>query len=317
MIKRLLYGAVWCFCFGLLGALLALSVGASFNHGKMPHRLLTLASFGAEFGTDLFFLGYAFAVLPRAKPPNSAMRPFGPAQGLWGMAGFLITMTAGALLLANLLICLNLLLIICHIDQHVNLSGHAALAGSALAGESVAGLWVAWYVRRFGEARLFDGSTNGIGWCKAPRDAYVVSALMAAIVLAFVLGLYHFVPPDFKKLQSLPVEQLFTGSAISVLPILILAVFAAPALEEFVFRGIGFAGLSVRLGPLWAGTITTIAFMAVHAPEKIYYPLGFIDVGMMAAGSVILRVRYRSIRPSIMLHILYNGGGILATALFT
>jgi hypothetical protein len=56
--------------------------------------------------------------------------------------------------------------------------------------------------------------------------------------------------------------------------------------------------------------------MAAHAPEKMYYPPGFIDVGLMAAAAVMLRLQYRSIRPAILLHVLYNAGSMLAAGVF-
>jgi membrane protease YdiL (CAAX protease family) len=52
--------------------------------------------------------------------------------------------------------------------------------------------------------------------------------------------------------------------------------------------------------------------MAVHAPEKIYYPAGFIDVGLMAAAAAWMRVKFGSIRPGILLHVLYNAGLLFA-----
>ena len=55
--------------------------------------------------------------------------------------------------------------------------------------------------------------------------------------------------------------------------------------------------------------------MIVHAPQKIYYPPGFLDVGLVAVAAVLLRLKYHSIRPGILLHILYNGGSMLAVTL--
>ena len=92
-------------------------------------------------------------------------------------------------------------------------------------------------------------------------------------------------------------------------------VFIAPPLEEFVFRGGVFAALATRYSPLTAGIVTTLIFVAVHAPEKIYYPPGFIDVGLMAAAAAWMRVKFGSIRPGILLHVLYNAGLLLAVGL--
>ncbi|OYV33946.1 MAG: hypothetical protein B7Z81_10730, partial [Acidocella sp. 20-61-6] len=93
------------------------------------------------------------------------------------------------------------------------------------------------------------------------------------------------------------------------------AVFIAPPVEEYVFRGGIFSALASRVSPLWAGVITTLLFVAVHAPEKIHYPAGFIDVGLVGAAAAWMRVRFASIKPGVLLHVLYNAGLMLAAGL--
>jgi len=133
-------------------------------------------------------------------------------------------------------------------------------------------------------------------------------------IVAIVLIMYRIVPPDLQKLQNLPMAKLFTGTGISLVPLLIIAIFIGPALEEMVFRGIAFAGIAARLGPLWAAIITTAIFMAAHAPEKIHYLPGFLDVGLLALTAIALRLKFHSIRPGILLHILYNAGSMVAAS---
>jgi membrane protease YdiL (CAAX protease family) len=109
--------------------------------------------------------------------------------------------------------------------------------------------------------------------------------------------------------------KLFSVSGPALLLPILIATFLAPALEEIIFRGIAFAGLAARLGTVWAAIVSVVLFVVVHAPQKIYYPPGFLDVGLVALAAVLLRLKYRSIRPGILLHILYNGGSMLAVAL--
>jgi membrane protease YdiL (CAAX protease family) len=311
--KSLAAGLAWLFGFVLVGAAAMLAFGA-LHHLGPARPALKLTGLGAEFGLNLFALAFCFALLPGARTP-AAPAKFGLGQGIWAMLGFGLVMACGGLLFVNILAVEDFILALHHSPARVDFSGHAFLLGSALAGEATAALWVSWYLRRQGQQRLTDGSASGIAWRAAPPAAYPAAALCALAIVVLVMLLYHFVPPDFKKLLNLPMEKLFSGSGLSLLPLLLVVVLIGPVLEEFVFRGIAFAGLATRLGPLWAGIITTLAFMAAHAPEKIHYLPGFIDVGLLAATAAYLRVKYRSIRPGILLHILYNAGSALVASL--
>ena len=307
--KSLAAGLAWLLGFMLLGA------AAMLAFGFRAHQATRLAGIGAEFGLDLFMLAFCFALLPGARRTQTTPPKFGLAQGIWAMLGFGIVMAGGGLLFVNILAGEDFTLALRHSPVRVDFSGHAFLLGTALAGEAAAALWVIWYLRRQGHQRLTDGAATGIAWRGARPAAYMAAAFCALCIVALVMALYHFIPPDFKKLQNLPMEKLFSGSGLPALPLLLVVVFIGPVLEEFVFRGIAFAGLATRLGPLWAGIITTLAFMAAHAPEKIHYLPGFIDVGLLAATAAFLRVKFRSIRPGILLHILYNAGSALAASL--
>jgi membrane protease YdiL (CAAX protease family) len=139
--------------------------------------------------------------------------------------------------------------------------------------------------------------------------------LIALIIVMIVMALFHFLPPDEARLEKLPDARLYDAPGWPAAGILLLVICLAPPLEEFVFRGGVFAALATRLSPLSAGIITTLVFVAVHAPEKIYYPPGFIDVGLMAAAAAWMRVKFGSIRPGILLHVLYNAGLLVAVGL--
>ena len=314
--RRFLVSLAWLAGFALLGAgAMEVFMRVMFPHLQAGAAREKLIALGAAFGLNLFMLAMCFALLPGARRRPGGMQPFGLAQGIWGMAGFGLTMTGGGALLANVLTVENLALLARHAPARVDFGGRGFLLATVLAGESAAALWVVWYLRRLGAARVGDGGETGIGWRAAPVRAYAAAAMMAAGIVGIVMLLFHFIPPDMRALGDLPDAKLFEGSGLAVLPLLAVAVFIGPALEEMVFRGIAFAGLATRLGPVWAGVVTTVVFMAAHAPEKIYYPPGFIDVGLMAACAVVLRLRFRSIRPAIALHVLYNLGSMLAAAL--
>jgi membrane protease YdiL (CAAX protease family) len=294
-------------------------VYAAMPHGRMIippgwSKILIWAEFGAELYLNLFVLAFCFDAVPRHRAKPRTPQKFGLWQGIWGMAAFGITMTAGGVLLVNILSLENLILAASHSLLRVSSSGHDYILGTVCAGELVAALWVVWYMRRLGPAWQADGSASGLAWRAAPAQAYLTATACALAILFLVMALYHFIPPDVSRLQDLPMEKLFEGSTLSMLPLMIVAMLLAPALEEIVFRGFAFGGLAARLGPVWAGIITTLVFMAAHAPEKIHYLPGFIDVGLMAGAAVLLRLKFRSIKPGILLHIVYNIGSVLTAS---
>ena len=142
-----------------------------------------------------------------------------------------------------------------------------------------------------------------------------MAVLFAVLILLVVVMLFHFLPPNDARLENLPDAELYSAPGWPAAGLVLLSSLIAPPLEEFVFRGGVFAALATRFSPLAAGILTTLVFVAVHAPEKIYYPPGFIDVGLMAAAAAWMRVKFGSIRPGILLHILYNAGLLAAIGL--
>ncbi len=299
------------FCFGGALAMVAF-VLLAFHHGLPPQSKGDITGLGAACGLSLFALGFCFARLPGARRPPGAPHPFGVVQGIWGMAGFGVVQASGSGLVASLLVLADFVLLAQHAKAHVDFNGHVALLALALAAEAACAAWMLWYLRYLGQNRVRDGSVTGIGWRPAPAAGYVAALISAAVILLIVTALFHVDPPKVKNLQGLPMMQLANGPPWTLVPLGIVVVFVGPVLEEFAFRGIAFAGLATRLGPLWSGVITTIVFTLAHAPEKLHYVPGFIDVMLFAAVAAVLRVRYRSIRPGMLLHVVYNAGVLVA-----
>ncbi|MBU2840880.1 CPBP family intramembrane metalloprotease, partial [Acidithiobacillus thiooxidans] len=51
-----------------------------------------------------------------------------------------------------------------------------------------------------------------------------------------------------------------------------------------------------------------------HIPSKIeqfHYPPALIIIALLAAALIFLRIRYRSLWPGILLHMVWNGSGFL------
>jgi membrane protease YdiL (CAAX protease family) len=315
--KRFAAGFGWLLLLLLVGALAGFGFGTALIHRVPPHTLsLRLLGGGATAGADVFLFGLCFALLPGARRPPGAAPKLGLMQSVWAVLGYAAAMQAASLLINIVLGVENAVLIVHRARHLIDFSSSSYLLTNFLAMEAAVALFTVNYLHRFSPAQRQDGSVTGIAWRPAPARAYAVAVLFAVAIIALVIVMYHLVPPDMAKLQNLPMAKLFSVTGPALLAPILIATFLAPVLEEIIFRGIAFAGLAARFGTIWAAIISVVVFIAVHAPQKIYYLPGFLDVGLVALAAVLLRIKYRSIRPGILLHVLYNGGSMIAVALF-
>jgi membrane protease YdiL (CAAX protease family) len=318
--KRLVWGAFWLLVFlatgVIFGALLFQALAHRAQHLTRWTALTCLIAGGLS-GLALFFAAFWRRWLPGLRPARAGV-DWDWGQAVILVAGFFIMQALGSFLCAEAIgFVVNLVSGLTAAIARLPFERVATpnLVAPAVAGYLTASLWCLWYIGRLGPARLRDAAATGIAWRPAPARAYAVASIFALLIVAVVIGFYYFIPPDAHALDDSQMAKVFGRPGWPILILVLLAVFIAPPVEEFLFRGGVFSALALRLGPVWAGILTTLLFMAVHAPEKIGYPLGFIDVGLMAAAAAWLRVRYGSIRPGILLHVLYNAGGIFAAGL--
>jgi membrane protease YdiL (CAAX protease family) len=262
---------------------------------------------GLDAGAAVFLAATLLDWLPGVR--SSRTPRWGLAQAFWLVAGFVIMQLAGALACAFAI--KGIVWLAVH-SGHVAPPAHDSVLATVVAGYLTSALWSLWYIGRLGPARLRDGAATGIAWRRAEGAAYFTAMLFAALIIVMVVVLVHVFPPNMAAVRNMPSAKVFGAPGWPAAILVLLAVFLAPPVEEYVFRGGVFAALASRVSPLWAGVITTAVFMAVHAPEKIYYPAGFIDVGLMAAAAAWMRVKFGSIRPGILLHVLYNAGLLFA-----
>lgn len=272
-------------------------------------------------------------VNPWASPPAAALpgfgRPrfgrsgFGPAQGLLVVVGFFLVQTAvglGAMLLRAMAFGVSEAWR-AHLAHRPlgtvpapPLPAAAFIAAIAIGGYALAALWARRYVLRRARERLHSGAPDGIGWCAAAPGAYPAAvALAVGSVAAAALILRLFPMPRHAATHTAFDALLAPGPML--VPAMLLIVLGAPLAEEFIFRGAAFAAFAGRWGAGVATVLVTLLFVLVHAPEKWAYPPGFLDVSLMALAACWVRLRYRSIRPAVLLHVLYNLGVVAAAAL--
>ena len=184
------------------------------------------------------------------------------------------------------------------------------MAWGALLGFVLSGLWALVYVRRRARPLLRRGEAGAIAW-RAPRlRGYGAGVLAALSAFAFASLMVAALPPDVSRLTG-PTSRLLDAPGFPRMAVQMLAVLGAPLVEEFVFRGAFFAALARGWGVRWAGVVTTLLFMALHAPDKAGWWPGFLVIGFLGAMLVALRLRYKSLWPGMLAHFLYNSSFLL------
>lgn len=167
-------------------------------------------------------------------------------------------------------------------------------------------LWFWWYASRrwgSGAARRDIGLSvvrTDLGWGPLTWLSCVAAqVVMAIIVLATRIPIQN----NTDQIRDARDNPGY------VIPILIIAVVAAPIIEEIVFRGLVLRGLLSRMGPPWAIGVQAVVFGAAHFdPSRGVRNIGLVMV-LSAVGGVLGYAAYhfRRLAPSMIAHALING----------
>jgi membrane protease YdiL (CAAX protease family) len=202
-------------------------------------------------------------------------------------------------------------------DQSDLLHALAGLVPVALPGSLVAGGIALVLVLRRWKERLGSGALSNLLGLSWGRPRQIVNSILGGAALALlILPLMSIVarkpgPPDI-------MTQLAGSSNATLEAWMISAVLLAPPIEELMFRGALLGGIAstwnVRAGALVSGT----TFWLMHGPEFVHWPAA-LAIGLLTILATGLRVRSRSLGPSIAAHFGYNLvlATVVATAMFT
>ncbi|HET7370807.1 MAG TPA: type II CAAX endopeptidase family protein [Gammaproteobacteria bacterium] len=190
--------------------------------------------------------------------------------------------------------------------EAANASQALIIAYTAIVGISLGVIVVVLQTRHWARGLLGESGARGIA-CTRPRGPWLSRGAAVGILLgcAMFLLLTRLLPPDPEALNG-PLAQLAQGGLFARLVMVVLAVLVAPLIEEFLFRGAMFAAVARSWGVIAAVTLTTLAFVAIHLPDKMYYWPGLLAVGVLALVNCGLRLRYRSLAPAMVAHFTYN-----------
>ena len=232
------------------------------------------------------------------------MRPFGPRRAAIVFAAYIAAQFATGIAVGVLF---GVLYGAFHRERFASLAGEimgkAELLGGA-AGVLVGGALVLWLARRMIRRGVEGISLEALGWKSASVKARILAALAGALIgITFLAASLVF--PMTEKAKPAFIETL-AGGGWPFYVWIVLALFIAPPIEEFVFRGVMWAGFARAWPPLAAGAAVTVAFVAIHVAQAGAYPPALIAIATMGVAALVARVRSGSLVPAIALHLTYN-----------
>lgn len=154
-------------------------------------------------------------------------------------------------------------------------------------------------VTRFGRFPFL--ASIGWGWTRHLR----VWQSVGLGIFLFVLGTALAKLLGAEKPTQL--EQIINSSIAARYTIAFLAVFTAPFVEEFLYRGILYPALQRLIGVVGAVILVLGLFTLIHVPQ--YWPnVGVLAaVGLLSLCLTIIRAQTGRLLPCIVIHLVFNG----------
>ena len=180
----------------------------------------------------------------------------------------------------------------------------------------LAGAVVFFMTRYFTRDLTTDGYSAGIGWSLGGLPYFtsglVLGGVLGGGILAVVLYLF---PPEADPSRGVFGEMAYT-SGVSRFIWGCLLFIVIPPLEEFLYRGVLYAGISKSSNPAIAAFVVTALFVLGHLPHTIHYFPGIVAITLLGILTLTLRVQARSLGPAVALHSTYNLCIVIGTYYF-
>jgi len=146
-------------------------------------------------------------------------------------------------------------------------------------------------------------------WSKIKKHTSWLNSIygfaLGLVYAVLVIQMMAFFPPPPEFSHSAINQFLATPGYPRTIAILCI-IFIAPLIEEYVFRGYVYDGIRHKKSATFTIFVTSVLFALPHmAQYYAYWPAALLlfGLGVLLA---ILRERYESLLPSILLHVAYN-----------
>jgi uncharacterized protein len=160
-------------------------------------------------------------------------------------------------------------------------------------------VWIV--VTRFGRRPFL--ASFGWSWSRRWGPLEALGLVVLGVVLFFVGGLVAKLLGSDKPTE---LEKLITSSWAARYAIAALAVFTAPFVEEFVYRGVVYSALQKLLGKWTAIIFVVLLFTGIHIPQY-KQNIGVISaVALLSIVLTIVRAYSNRLLPCVIIHMAFN-----------
>jgi len=184
-----------------------------------------------------------------------------------------------------------------------SLAAHpGAAVAQAILTVCIAAAGVIWLIHRRWPLLWSQATPPGFGLASPCRYAWPAAALAVGLLAPFVGGLLtRLLAGDHDITQN--VQQLAQHAPLGWrLGLTAMAVTLAPLVEELLFRGVLLSSLIPRCGVALAALLSAAAFAAIHLPGLAWQWYALPELLLLGVALAWLRLRYRSLWPSILAH---------------
>lgn len=184
---------------------------------------------------------------------------------------------------------------------------------ASLVGMLVAGFVAFLLTRKALPGPIRDGALATIGWRAVGSISVARNVLLGVLAASVYLFIAIQFPPDQDGQAWGPMTTAILGGGWSLHVWAVLAIVAAPPIEEFIFRGVLLEGLTNRLGGRLAAVLVTALFVMAHGNEAVHYPPAWVGLALLGIATVWTRLSSGSLVPAMAVHLGYNLCIVLAT----
>lgn len=143
------------------------------------------------------------------------------------------------------------------------------------------------------------------GWTWSPKWG-ALEGLSLVVFGILLFGLGGLIAQLLGSEKPTQLEQLINSSIGARYAIAVLAVFTAPFVEEFIYRGLLYSALQRTLGTNAAVVMVLALFTLIHVPQ--YWPnVGVISaVALLSIVLTVVRARTGRLLPCVIIHMAFN-----------
>jgi hypothetical protein len=141
-----------------------------------------------------------------------------------------------------------------------------------------------------------------MGWRWHPQFQWWHAVALGGLMIGMGILFTQLLPHHETEME----KMLKLGASVRWL-VVILAIFSAPFVEEFVYRGILYPAVEAKLGWMAGIAVTSFLFALVHVPQYLSSPAALTTIMVLSFVLTAVRAYTGALLPTVVTHFVYNG----------